>query len=108
MRNILIESLEVARVPHHKEAKTVTIEGPRFSTFAESELYRDVFKAQIVNMTTVPEGRAYNLHTEAKIKPRRRKFSLRFKKSSKKRQSLEKCPCIMLQLQWSQITTETG
>ena len=56
MREILIESLEVAGVPHHKEAKTVTIEGPRFSTFAESELYRDVFRAQIVNMTTVPEG----------------------------------------------------
>ena len=56
MREILIESLEVAGVPHHKEAKTVTIEGPRFSTFAESELFRDVFRAQIVNMTTVPEG----------------------------------------------------
>ena len=39
----------------HRSVTTVTIEGPRFSTLAESRLYKS-WGADIVNMTTVPEA----------------------------------------------------
>ena len=42
-------------IDHYKiEATTVTIEGPRFSTRAESKLFRS-WGADIIGMTTVPE-----------------------------------------------------
>jgi 5'-methylthioadenosine phosphorylase len=39
----------------HKKATYVCIEGPRFSTRAESQFFRDVMKADIIGMTLVPE-----------------------------------------------------
>ncbi|CAG2115836.1 unnamed protein product, partial [Medioppia subpectinata] len=39
----------------HPKVTTVTIEGPRFSTLAESKLHKS-WGADIVNMTTVPEA----------------------------------------------------
>jgi 5'-methylthioadenosine phosphorylase len=48
----------------HDSGTYICIEGPRFSTRAESRLWRDVFKADIIGMTLVPE---INLACEAEI-----------------------------------------
>ena len=48
----------------HKGATYICIEGPRFSTRAESRVWRDVFKADIIGMTLVPE---VNLACEAEL-----------------------------------------
>ena len=48
----------------HRGATYVCIEGPRFSTRAESRVWRDVFKADIIGMTLVPE---VNLACEAEL-----------------------------------------
>ncbi|MEM3662476.1 MAG: S-methyl-5'-thioadenosine phosphorylase [Sulfolobales archaeon] len=39
----------------HERGTYICIEGPRFSTKAESRVWRDVFKADIIGMTLVPE-----------------------------------------------------
>ena len=39
----------------HGRGTYICIEGPRFSTRAESRVWRDVFKADIIGMTLVPE-----------------------------------------------------
>lgn len=54
MRKILIAGAKNLQLPHHESGTTVCIEGPRFSTKAESFLYRQ-WGAHLVNMTTVPE-----------------------------------------------------
>jgi 5'-methylthioadenosine phosphorylase len=41
--------------PFQRKATYVCIEGPRFSTRAESKFFRDVMKADIIGMTLVPE-----------------------------------------------------
>ena len=48
----------------HRGATYICIEGPRFSTRAESRVWRDVFKADIIGMTLVPE---VNLACEAQL-----------------------------------------
>src|ERR687890_509369 len=48
----------------HSEGTYICIEGPRFSTRAESRFFRDVMKADIIGMTLVPE---VNLAREAQI-----------------------------------------
>ncbi len=50
--------------PIHPRGTYVCIEGPRFSTRAESRIWKDVFKADIIGMTLVPE---VNLACEAQI-----------------------------------------
>ncbi|KAG9511314.1 S-methyl-5'-thioadenosine phosphorylase, partial [Fragariocoptes setiger] len=54
MRDILIESCQEAQVNFHKDLCAVTIEGPRFSTLAESLLHKS-WGCHVVNMTSVPE-----------------------------------------------------
>lgn len=54
LRNILIDSLKELNVPHHPAGTAIVIEGPRFSSYAESILYRS-WGAHIINMTLVPE-----------------------------------------------------
>jgi 5'-methylthioadenosine phosphorylase len=49
---------------HHASGTYVCIEGPRFSTRAESRFFREVMKADIIGMTLVPE---VNLAREAEI-----------------------------------------
>jgi 5'-methylthioadenosine phosphorylase len=41
--------------PIHDKANYVCIEGPRFSTRAESRFFRDFIRADIIGMTLVPE-----------------------------------------------------
>jgi 5'-methylthioadenosine phosphorylase len=54
LRAALIQSAAQLGVTHHASGTVVTIEGPRFSTRAESRMFR-MLGADIVNMSTVPE-----------------------------------------------------
>lgn len=54
LRKILSETAAEMKLGHHKKGTVITIEGPRFSTKAESHLYRQ-WKADVINMSTVPE-----------------------------------------------------
>jgi len=53
LRAILIDSCESVKAEYHKTGTMLTIEGPRFSSRAESKMYQRY--AQTVNMTTCPE-----------------------------------------------------
>ncbi len=50
-------------IPHHTGKTVITIEGPRFSTRAESHMFRG-WGADVINMSTVPE---VNLAREKKM-----------------------------------------
>src|SRR3989339_1865685 len=54
LRRLLIETAADLGFSYHAEGTVITIEGPRFSTRAESRLFRS-FGADVVNMSTVPE-----------------------------------------------------
>ncbi|MBM4325983.1 MAG: S-methyl-5'-thioadenosine phosphorylase [Deltaproteobacteria bacterium] len=54
LRQILIQTAEEEQVTHHPTGTVITIEGPRFSTRAESRMFR-ILGGDIVNMSTVPE-----------------------------------------------------
>lgn len=41
-------------IPYHRNKTVITIEGPRFSTKAESHMFRS-WQADVINMSTVPE-----------------------------------------------------
>jgi 5'-methylthioadenosine phosphorylase len=54
LRSILIETAADEGIVHHPAGTVVTIEGPRFSTRAESRMFR-AWGGDVVNMSTVPE-----------------------------------------------------
>ena len=54
LREILVDSAKKLKLEHHKKGTVVTIEGPRFSTKAESHMYRQ-WNTDVINMSTVPE-----------------------------------------------------
>ena len=54
LRKILIDECKKLKLRCHPKGTVVTIEGPRFSTRAESNLFRQ-WKADVINMSTVPE-----------------------------------------------------
>ena len=54
LRSTLIQSCQELNITFHKEGTCVVIEGPRFSTMAESKLFRS-WNADIIGMTMVPE-----------------------------------------------------
>ena len=54
LRKLLHDSAERLGLPHHKEGTNVVVEGPRFSTLAESNLFRS-WDCGTINMTMVPE-----------------------------------------------------
>jgi 5'-methylthioadenosine phosphorylase len=54
LRNIIIESAGELSLPFHKTGTVITIEGPRFSTRAESNMFRQ-WGADVINMSTAPE-----------------------------------------------------
>merc|ERR1719171_259113 len=54
LRAILQASAAELKLSHHKAGTMVTIEGPRFSTRAESHMFR-AWGAHVINMTTCPE-----------------------------------------------------
>ncbi len=54
LRSLLIKTAKELKLRHHKKGTVITIEGPRFSTKAESHMFRG-FGADVINMSTVPE-----------------------------------------------------
>ena len=55
LRNILIETCSELGLRHHPKGTVVTIEGPRFSTKAESHMFR-AWGADVINMSVAPEA----------------------------------------------------
>jgi len=55
LRDLLIKSCETLGIKHHKKGTVVTIEGPRFSTRAESSMFR-MWGADVINMSVAPEA----------------------------------------------------
>jgi len=53
LREIAIESCQKLKIPLHKKGTVIVIEGPRFSTRAESKVFSKI--ADIINMTQYPE-----------------------------------------------------
>ncbi|MGE4265286.1 MAG: MTAP family purine nucleoside phosphorylase [Desulfovibrio sp.] len=54
LRELLNASCEELGIKHHKQGTVVTIEGPRFSTRAESNMFR-LWGADVINMSIAPE-----------------------------------------------------
>ncbi len=54
LSELLCETAKKLKIPHHDHGTVVTIEGPRFSTRAESHMFRTI-GGDIINMSTVPE-----------------------------------------------------
>ena len=54
LRNALIETAETLGIAAHPTGTVVTIEGPRFSTRAESRMFR-LLGGDVINMSTAPE-----------------------------------------------------
>jgi len=64
LRQKIISSCKQLGIRHHEKGTVVTIEGPRFSTRAESRMFR-LFGADVINMSIAPEAILAN---EAAIK----------------------------------------
>ncbi len=54
LRKKLIETVKELKLKHHEKGTVVTIEGARFSTKAESKMFR-IWGADIINMSIAPE-----------------------------------------------------
>jgi 5'-methylthioadenosine phosphorylase len=54
LRNIFIETARELNLKYHEKGTVVTIEGPRFSTRAESEMFR-IWGADVINMSIASE-----------------------------------------------------
>jgi 5'-methylthioadenosine phosphorylase len=59
LRHFLVEGAIISGFTLHTKGTVISIEGPRFSTRAESNLYRS-WKADVINMTVAPEVIAAN------------------------------------------------
>ncbi len=55
LRNNLIQTCQELNLQHHKKGTVVTIEGPRFSTKAESKMFAQ-WGADVINMSIAPEA----------------------------------------------------
>ncbi len=55
LRQHLIAACRKLKIAHHDRGTVITIEGPRFSTRAESNMFR-LWGADIINMSTAPEA----------------------------------------------------
>ena len=63
LRQLYARSAQALGLSYHNGKTVITIEGPRFSTKAESHMFRS-WNADVINMSTVPE---VNLAREKKI-----------------------------------------
>lgn len=59
LRSQLIKTCQELNIKHHPKGTVITIEGPRFSTKAESHMFRG-WKADIINMSIAPEAALAN------------------------------------------------
>ncbi len=64
LRRVIIGASKDLNITTHDRGTYICIEGPRFSTRAESRVWKEVFKADIIGMTLVPE---VNLACEAQL-----------------------------------------
>ncbi len=64
LNSIVIKQAKELGIEIYEKGTYVCIEGPRFSTRAESKIFANVFNADIIGMTLVPE---VNLACEAQI-----------------------------------------
>jgi 5'-methylthioadenosine phosphorylase len=55
LREVIIENARKLDLPVHDKGTVITIEGPRFSTRAESNMFR-LWGADVINMSTAPEA----------------------------------------------------
>lgn len=55
LRTQLVDSAHALELPVHERGTVITIEGPRFSTKAESHMFRS-WGADVINMTIAPEA----------------------------------------------------
>lgn len=55
LRNLLNQSAQELKLKYHKTGTVVSIEGPRFSTRAESNMFR-MWGADVINMSIAPEA----------------------------------------------------
>jgi len=55
LRLLFIEAAKKMKIPFHEKGTIITIEGPRFSTRAESRMFR-MWGADVINMSTAPEA----------------------------------------------------
>jgi 5'-methylthioadenosine phosphorylase len=53
MNDLFVKAAKKAKIKHHAKGTYVCVEGPRFSTRAESTMYRAF--ADVIGMTVVPE-----------------------------------------------------
>ncbi|MBW3004097.1 S-methyl-5'-thioadenosine phosphorylase [Candidatus Woesearchaeota archaeon] len=54
LRDLLVESAKELSLEHHEKGTVITIEGPRFSTKAESKVFI-LWGADVINMSVAPE-----------------------------------------------------
>ena len=59
LRDLLNKKCEELKIVHHKKGTVITIEGPRFSTKAESNMFR-IWGADVINMSIAPEASLAN------------------------------------------------
>jgi len=64
LRARLARAAEAAAIRHHEGGAYLTMEGPQFSTLAESLLYRENWGCDVIGMTNMPEAK---LAREAEI-----------------------------------------
>ncbi|BDC18064.1 S-methyl-5'-thioadenosine phosphorylase [Acidianus sp. HS-5] len=55
LRKIIISAAKDLKITTHESGTYICIEGPRFSTRAESRVWKETFKADVIGMTLVPE-----------------------------------------------------
>ena len=55
LQNAVSSAADKLNIGLHKNCTYICIEGPRFSTRAESKFYKDVIGADVIGMTLVPE-----------------------------------------------------
>ena len=55
LQNAVSSAADKLNIVLHKNCTYICIEGPRFSTRAESKFYKDVIGADVIGMTLVPE-----------------------------------------------------
>ncbi len=59
LRQLLIKSAQKLKLTHHDKGTMIAIEGPRFSTYAESLMFRR-WGADLINMSAAPEAALAN------------------------------------------------
>ena len=64
LQKTLQTACEKADVPHHMDGTYLAMEGPQFSSLAESKMYRESWGCDVIGMTNMPEAK---LAREAEI-----------------------------------------